>query len=565
MRIKHTAKLLAASYAGLTGRKKTWTKIFALIFLISAVGFVLSFNNSFLISIPSRGGNLIEGVVGTPRFVNPLLAVSEADRDLSALVYSGLLRMDEHGRLMPDIADSYDISEDGKTYTFYLKKDLTWHDGKPITTDDVIFTIGRAKDSTIKSPKRPAWEGVATEKIDDYTVRFHLGQPYAGFAESATLGILPAHLWQEVPVEAFTLSDYNLNGIGSGPYKIKEISKDRAGIPKYYDLVPFNEFGLGKPKIALIRIAFYPSTDKLIEAYKAGDVESINAISPQTATELKSDGARIITSPLPRVFGVFFNQNQSDVLAKSEVRKALDIAINREVVIDQILFGYGQPITSPVPPGSIGYIKPDATPKENIANAKAVLIDNGWELNDSGVWQKGNITLSFSLVSPETPELKLASELVVAQWRELGAQVNLEVYEVGDLNQNIIRPRKFDALFFGEIIAQDADLFSFWHSSQRFDPGLNITMYTNLAVDELLTQIKSSSDPKERENKLKKFTEEINADRPAIFVYSPEFIYVLPDKIKNAKIGPITTPANRFSLIHEWYITTEKVWEIFNQ
>lgn len=565
MRAKRTVKLLAVSYSGLSGRKRTATKIFIGLFLVGLVGFVLSLNNYFLISIPSRGGELTEGVVGTPRFVNPLLAVSDADRDLSALIYSGLLRADEHGRLIPDLAQSYDISDDGKTYTFYLKRDLTWHDGEPVTAGDIIFTIGRAKDSTIKSPKRPAWEGVATEKIDDFTVRFHLGQAYAGFADSATLGILPAHLWQDVSPEAFTLSNYNLDSIGSGPYKIKNIAKDKAGIPEQYELVPFDDFALGKPKIASLKIAFYPNEEKLLEAYEDGQVSSINAISPKTAVDLKKTGTKIITSPLPRVFGVFFNQNQSDILARADVRKALDLAINRQVIIDQVLLGYGQPLSSPIPPGSIGYTKPKEAEADYLAQAKAVLSDNDWELNDSGIWQKGSTVLTFSLVSPETPELKMASDLIVAQWRELGAQVNLQVYEVGDLNQNVIRPRKFDALFFGEIIAQDSDLFSFWHSSQRFDPGLNITMYTNLSVDELLSQIRATDDPKEREEKIRSFATEISADRPAVFVYSPDFIYVLPEEIRNAKIGPITTPANRFSLIHQWYITTEKVWEIFNK
>lgn len=540
-------------------------KILTSILVFGLIGFVLSANNFALISIPSKGGELIEGVIGTPRFVNPLLAVSDADRDIAKLVYSGLLRTDEHGRLIPDLAQGYEVSEDGKVYTFYLKRNLRWHDGETITVDDVIFTIGRAKDPTIKSPKRPAWEGVATEKIDDFTVRFHLGQAYAGFAESTTLGILPEHLWGEVPPEAFTLTDYNLRGIGSGPYKIKEVVKNQAGIPASYELKPFSDFALGDPKIASVKINFYKNEEELLSAFNDGDIDAVNAISPQTAEKLKGSGARVITSPLPRVFGVFFNQSQSDILSKPEVRRALDIALNRELIIDQVLLGYGQPIQSPLPPGSIGYEKPDETKDNHLESAKEILSTNDWELNESGVWTKSGATLAFSLATPETPELKMAAELIQAKWRELGAQVTLETMDASILNQELIRPRKFDALFFGEIIAQDADLFSFWHSSQRFDPGLNITQYTNLTVDSLLTNIRTTEDPKEREERLKEFTKEVAGDRPAVFVYTPEFIYILPEKVRAAQIGPITVPADRLSLIYKWHITTEKVWRIFNQ
>ncbi len=230
---------------------------FLLLFVGSFLGLVWKANRALMVEIPSRGGSLTEGVMGAPRFINPILAISDADRDLTALVFSGLMRATPDGALIEDLAESYTISEDGLAYTFNLKKDITWHDGKPLTAADVIFTVQKVQDSIIKSPKRASWEGVSVEKTDDHTVIFNLKQPYAPFLENTTLGIIPEHLWHNVGSEQFSFSTLNTEPIGSGPYRIRGIKKDSAGIPKYYDLVPFGNFALGRPYINSIRVRFY--------------------------------------------------------------------------------------------------------------------------------------------------------------------------------------------------------------------------------------------------------------------------------------------------------------------
>lgn len=171
--------------------------------------------------------------------------------------------------------------------------------------------------------------------------------------------------------------------------------------------------------------------------------------------------------------------------------------------------------------------------------------------------------MSFSLSAPDTPELKAAAESVTKRWREFGAAVELKVFELGDLNQNVIRPRKYQALFFGEVIGRDPDPFAFWHSSQRLDPGLNVALYTSITVDKLLTDARGLSDRAERESKLIAFEEEVKADRPAIFVYSPQFIYLIPDRVKGVALPPVVTPADRFATVHKWYLLTDRVWPWF--
>ena len=556
---------------------KTEKKIFyglLVVFIISMLGVFLYINKLFLIEIPTRGGTLTSGVIGTPRFINPLLAISDADRDLTALVYSGLLRATPQGKLIPDLAESYNISEDGLSYTFTLKDELVWHDGKPISSDDVIFTITMVKDSVLKSPKRASWEGVSVEKINDRVIRFTLEQPYSPFLENTVLGILPKHIWGDVTPEQFGFAKFNIEPIGSGAYKIKRIQKDTSGIPKFYKLEPFKHFSLGEPYISHLQIRFYANEEALLNSLSKKEIGAVNAITPQKARELRERGLRVLTYNLPRVFGVFLNQNQNTIFTNRIVRKALDVSLDRKKIVREILFAYGTELHGPLPPGSLGYmpiemeIESAAADGNRIEQAKKILEDGGWKLNkETNIRErktkKGTEILSFSLVTSDAEELKNAGLSIKNTWEEIGADVNLKIFNTGDLNQNIIRPRKYDALFFGEIIGRESDPFAFWHSSQMNDPGLNIAMYANITTDELLEEGRQISDRDERIRIYKQFQKEIAEDIPAIFVYAPDFIYILPHNINGVETGTISIPSERFLDIYKWYIRTDKIWKIF--
>ena len=547
---------------------------FVLIFIfIGSVILILSnINKSFLTEVPTNGGSLKEGVVGSPRFINPLLANSDTDRDLTALVYSGLMKATPSGELIEDLAKSFTVSEDGFSYDFIIKDSASFHDGVDVTADDVIFTVQKAQDVSLKSPKRASWDGVTIEKIDDKHIRFILKQPYAPFLENTTLGILPKHIWIKAGTEQFSFSTFNNEPIGSGPYKIKKIKYNSGGTPEFYELESFSKYTLGEPFISDMRIVFYPSETALIEGYKDGEVGGINSISPNKLSEFEKAGVRIERSPLPRIFAVFFNQNQASVFANMEVRKALNIALDKDRIVQEILGGYGTNIDGPIPPGVLAL--PNQNSKEILnkeerkAKATAMLENNGWKLNeeDRG-WEKktkkSESQLRFSLSTSDTPELKAVAEIIAAEWRDLGVVIDLKIFESGDLNQNVIRPRKYDALLFGEIVSRELDLFAFWHSSQRNDPGLNIAFYANITADRLLEDARAATDRNVMIEKYKEFEREVDTDVPAVFVYSPDFIYITPKNVKALELGAVTTPAERFLNIHEWYIETDKVWDFF--
>lgn len=568
--------------------------LFVLCIIIPTAYLLFKINRALLVQIPAHGGTITEGVIGSPRFINPLLAMSDTDRDLTLLAYSGLLRATPEGTLIPDIAESYELSDDGRTYTFTLRNNAMFHDGKKITADDVIFTVAKAQDAALKSPKRANWEGITVSKNTEQQVVFTLTQPYSPFLENTTLGILPKHLWKDIETEQFPFSSYNTEPIGSGPFRVHRLKRNSSGIPDSYTLSPFKKFVLGTPNIQELVIKFYGTEEELVLAYRHGHIDSLSSITPEIAHKFQEEGERIELSPLPRIFAVFFNQNQTQVFAYEEVRRALALAIDKDKIINEVLSGYGTPIDGPIPPGLLADVtswqntaeKEKDTIEEalsvneqvtgtsqldpRIVEARNVLTQNGWKFDEEismmvKKTNKGSVTLSFSLATSNAHELKAAAQIVKEAWEKLGARVEVKIFETGDLNQNVIRPRKFDALLFGEIIGRDLDLYAFWHSSQMSDPGLNIALYANITSDKLLENARSVADPLEQAKQYRAFLDEVNIDRPAVFLYSPDFIYVVPRNVQGMKLGKITTPSERFLSIHSWYLETEKVWEIFHE
>lgn len=544
---------------------------FVTLFVISGLTLLWNVSSAFLQSVPIQGGTLTEGVVGNPRFINPVLALSEADKNLTSLIYSGLVRISPNGDVKNDLAESIDISENKLVYTVKLSLNARFQDGTPVTSDDVVFTVGKIVDPLIKSPRRGNWDGVTIEKVDDQTLTFTLKKAYTPFIYNLTTGILPKHIWKNVTADEFSFSQFNTLPVGSGPYQVARVERNAGGIPNFYQLTP-SETASPAPYIESLNFRFYSSETALIQAYNDGAVESVGGISPENIGKLDTQKAQVIYSPLPRVFAVFFNQNQSKVLANKEVRKALNLASPKTQIITDVLGGYGVAINGPLPESLYPSIEQASlattTLLENIASAKEILAQGGWKENpETHILEKkvGNATipLSFSISTGDAPELqKVAEELVVA-WEKLGAKIEILVFETGELNQSVIRPRHFDALLFGEVVGREADLYPFWHSSQRNDPGLNIASYANSRADKFLEEARSVSDRETAEADYLSFNTELTKDLPAVFLYSPSYLYVVPKKLQAVTLGSLSVSQDRFLGVRDWYIETDKVWKIF--
>jgi peptide/nickel transport system substrate-binding protein len=541
--------------------------------------------------IPATGGELREGELGLPRTINPILAVSDTDRDISSLVYAGLVKYD-NGDIVPDIARSWTISPDGLTYDFMLKPNVRFQDGTALSADDVAFTMQKIQDPALKSPRQADWANVTVKEVSPTEIQFILKQPYSGFLSNATIGIIPKHIWNSVSDDQFIFSQYNIDPVGSGPYKENSIARNKGGIPTSYSLVPWSGYEGTKPHIGKITFYFFQNENDALSGLNAGDIDSLPSIDPTEAAKLASNSAEsyaVLNAPLPQIFGVFFNQSQATVLADPNVRKALDMATDRAAIVKTVLYGYGTQAYGPLPaslaaemgindaPATASVGQSSASSTTGIAGAQALLEKNGWKKNAARIYEKkvtiqgsgqtkaktASTTLSFDIYTANSPDLVAAANMLKAQWGALGAQVDVQVFEQADLYQNVIRTRKYDALLFGEQIGKDRDLYAFWHSSQRNAPGLNVALYANSKVDAVLTDIRSEASTSAETADYMKLDSLIRADMPAIFLYSPDFIYAIPKTLRGISLQSVVVPSDRWSSISEWYLETERVWNIF--
>jgi peptide/nickel transport system substrate-binding protein len=532
------------------------------ILAVSALLLLRKTSDSFSIEMPVAGGILREGVVGYPRSINPLLPVTDSGRDLTTLIYSGLLKLSPEGKLVPDLAESYEVSEDGLTYTFILKDKIYFQDNTPVTAYDVEFTVKKVTDPIIKSPLAPNWDGVEVEVKDPRTIVFTLHRAYAPFLENMTLGILPMHIWKDVGSDAFLFSDFNIEPIGSGPYRVKDIKRTAAGLPLYYHLIPFGRYALGEPYIGDIYMYFYNSETDLLSAYNDGAIDSMSSISPQSALGINKSRSKVVETPLPRYYAAFFNQNQSKVLADATVRKALRLAAPEQKIIDNVLLGFATQVQSPLLQGMSALPPRDITDEEGIEEAKALLKKNGWQISTStAAASKNGLSLSFSLSVPDVDELKETASLLKSAWESIGARIEIKIFDSSDLEQNVIVPRQFDALLFGEAIGRNVDLYPFWASSERRYPGQNIVQYANTKADKALADARSASDAETRLKLYRAFEKEVDNDAPAVFLYSPDLLYVVPKDMKGVALSGIDRASERFAGANKWYLETENVWK----
>jgi len=516
--------------------------------------------------IPKLGGQYQEGILGQPRFINPVLSqTNDTDRDLVQIIYSSLFKYDGQGNLIPDLVEEYNIEEDNVTYNISLRKDVLWHDGELLTANDVMFTIKTIQDPEYKSPLRNIWQSVQIEKVDEFTIKFKLNNVYVSFLHNLTVNIMPRHLWAGISAANFPLAQYNLKPIGSGPYKFNEFHKNEKGKVESMEFLRNEKYySSEKPYINKVIIRFYNSQDELIQAYQKRQIEGLSFLSP-----IKQEGLRnnlnIHEINLPIYYSIFFNQTKSKALADKNVRLALSYATNKEEIVEKVLKGKGDIVDSPLLKDWPNYSSDTKIYEFALEHAQNLLESNGWkDTDEDGIRQKiindEDTNLEFDLVASDWPEFKQTAEILKEQWEKLGLKVNLKIINATDVQQEYLRPRNYQALLFGEVLSADPDPFAFWHSTQKKDPGLNIAFYDNKDADKLLQDARQTINPEERTEKYAEFQKILIDDAPAVFLYSPIYLYPVNKNIKGIEIEKLAQPSYRFSQIEDWYIKTKRVW-----
>lgn len=532
----------------------------AAIVVLSSLGWFVFFvlNNTEV--KPKVGGEYAEGIIGEPLYINPVLSLTnEVDSVIEYLIFSRLFTYDNEGNLKPDLIDRYEISEDRKTYILFLKQNLTWQDGEKITANDIEYTFNTIQNPDFKSPLSLNLRGVEIQKVDEYQVKFTTKNVYTPFLNNLTFGILPQHILKDASASNFPLAEFNLKPIGNGPYKFSKLKKDRDGHILSYTLEQNSNYHGNKPYIEKIVFKFYQNEESLIDAFNKKEIHGIHSISPSSKDKLQN--AEFHSIKLPRYYAVFLNQTKSKALADMNIRKALALATDKEKISKEIFSGEAAIVHNPILEGMNGYNPGIKVYNFSLDEAKKMLDEKGWkDIDNDNVREKDNVRAEFTVVTSDLPEFLKTAEILKNSWQEIGIKANILPLNVGDLQQNYIKPREYEAILFGEILSLNPDPYSFWHSSEKKDPGLNLAMYDNRDVDKALEQARQVSDT-ERASHYQVFQSIIAEEVPAIFLYSPNYIHPCNQQVKDFDVKIIASPPYLFSNITEWYTETKRVWK----
>ncbi|MFT7184101.1 MAG: peptide/nickel transport system substrate-binding protein [Oceanicoccus sp.] len=537
------------------GRKEKWVSLFALVVFVFS-GAQL-FSGGISISQDSKGEVFSEGMVGEIVHLNPVFTeFSAVDADISSLIFSGLVRYNAQTAEFEEDIATHVLSEDKLTYTFTMKNEILWHDGEEVTAEDIYFTYAEV----IQSPDfsnpvlKSNFEGVEIELVNTREVSFTINSPNSFFFTALTVGILPQHILAEVPVAELETHEFNRAPLGTGPYAV--LSPYEFG-PKGETTVTLslNELYYGEtPSIESLRFIAYPSYNDLLD--RRSEWNGAARLRSQQLDQLLEESLVSYQYELPQYTALFFNTDRPNLDEKNE-RLGVSKAIDKTEILDATR--HSVPIDTPL----LELDQEEWIYQYDIEEAQGALFEAGWTLNegaeyrtstDGEVFELTLVRRDFSETNERQEETSLiSSEIIKAQLAEVGVMVNVEAYGISELSE-VIRNRNYDMLLYGQSLGYNLDVFSYWHSSQATEEGLNLSNYQNAKADLYIETIRSSFEEEDREAALASLAAIIAEDVPALFLYTPSYYYLLDTKVTGFKFESILRPLDRFSNIYSWIL-----------
>ncbi len=489
----------------------------------------------------------VEAVVGHPGAVNPLLASDDATRDVASLVFDGLMRIDGDGTPRPDLAQSWEVTPDGLTYTFVLRPGLTWHDGERVTAQDVAFTIGLLQSPGFTGPAALAapWQGVDVFVDDDRTVLFHLPQPAADFLTRCTIGILPQHLLGAVAPANLPQAAFNRAPVGTGPYRLISIDGARAVLQRNTSYV------LGTPAIREIELRFYPDQAAQLRALGSGEASAglLGNTEDDAVRAMLQSRPGLTGTPLQRsAYTVLYFNNQIPPLDDVRVRRAVVASLDRARLLaaSGALGTVGDGV---IVPGSWAY---EAAPAQPPPDPQALWSAAGYQRDSGGVLLKDGEPLRLELVTNADAEREAVAAEAAAELEAQGVQVTVVPTPTAQLVARRLVPRNYQLALFGWEAAVDPDPYGGWHSSQIAAPGNNIAAYHDSAADALLEAARTTLDGAERRDRYRQFADLFRGDAASLVLYYPARLYVHPKALRGLSDGLLFSPASRFRDVQGW-------------
>jgi peptide/nickel transport system substrate-binding protein len=511
------------------------------------------------------GGVYTEALVGSLGRLNPLLDWSNpADRDADRLLFSGLVKFDARGLPQPDLAESWGTSADGTIYNFTLRPDAVWHDGVPITSDDLIFTIELIKSSSLfPQDIKDLWGQIDVKRLDDKNLKFTLPEPFAPFLDYATFGVLPKHILEGISPGQLDSADFNIHPIGSGPYKFDHLIVESGTITGLV-LSVNDRYYAPKPYIQQIVLRYYPDASSAFDAYEQGEALGVSDITPEVLpAALEDPHLGLYSSRLPQMSVILLNlkSQEAPYLENANVRRALMLGLNRPTLVSRFLNGQAIVADGPILPGSWAFYDGIERLGYDPEAAIQLLKGEGYVIPAAGgtVRSKDNSALDFRLVHPDDPLHTQLAQAIQQEWAQIGVQVNLEAVPYDQIVPGYLAPRTYEAALVDLNLARtpDPDPYPFWHQAEATG-GQNYSQWDSRAASEYLEQARTETDFTVRARLYRNFQVLFAKELPSLPLYYPVYNYGVDLQVHGVQVPPLYDPSDRFAFIGDWYLVTRR-------
>lgn len=552
-------------------KKMRW-QILILVLALVAIGVLLIGQQPALLPSepaiqPTTGGVYAEGLVGSLGRLNPVLDFYNlVDRDVDRLLFSSLLRFNDQGLPVHDLVESMGISQDGRIYNFSIRQDALWHDGKPLTSEDIVFTVEmlRSPDLPIPEDIRSLWETVEVEALDEYTLQFRLPEPYSPFQDYLTFGILPKHLLGDIPASEMIDAEFNLQPVGSGPFRFDSLLVDGEQI-KGVVLQPNQDYHGEPPFIEEFIFRYYPDHQAAFEAYQLGEVQGVSRITNEILpAALQAPTLNLFSGPLPLLSMVFLNLDNPEVpfLQDAAIRRALYLGLNRQHMIDELMGSQAILAHGPIFPNSWAYYDGiEQVPYDPDAAIK-ILREAGYTIPAAGGSVRTNEegqSLNIELIYPQDASYEPFAQAIASDWRAIGVGVELIPMSYEDVVSAYLDPRAYQAALVDLNFSRtpDPDPYPFWHQAQ-ITGGQNYARWDDRQASEYLEQARIEVDITERTRLYNNFQVRFASELPSLPLFYPIYNYAVEEQVQGVTMGPLYEPSDRLVTAPQWFLLAER-------
>lgn len=554
-------------------RNLRWQLLIAVGGFILVVGLLIGQTSDPTVAPPEpvAGGVYQEALIGSIIRLNPLLdSYNQVDRDINRLLYNGLVRFDLRGIPEPDLAESWAISADATLYTLTLREDAFWHDGEPVTSDDIIYTFSKFQDGDYPGPTdlKALWDDVNIIRLDERRVQFQLPEPFAPFLDYLTVGLVPDHLLRGVSAGELIAHPFNLDPIGTGPFAFDRFLTQDGAI-QGVSLVANDAYFSQRPFLERVEFRLFSNSTAALEAYLGGEVQGIGRIDADTLTQvLESPQLNLHTARLPEFGLVFINLKHPEktFLADKSFRQAMLLAVNRQWIINQSLGGQGLIPSGPILPFTWAYADGLEPFHFDPERAGTILDSMGWKLPTGAIpntpeYQRGQdeVQLSIELTHPEDPFYRETANNLKASWEAIGIKTELNPVSSEELLEAYLEPRTFEAVLTDLNTSRfpDPDPYPFWHDSQT-ETGQNYSGFEDRNISIWLEQARITPDRSRRAELYRNFQYRFQDQIPALLIYYHVFNYAIDGQVQGVSIGPLIDPSDRFNKITDWHLLARR-------